>query len=196
MSVDQAQKRRLQSDADKAVAEFLKDYIAGKPGAVGLGATAQVRFYKKRPAGFSRVPVQVVDALIASAHYRSKTNKQIVEGVQARFPTFEVEAGYLDRPLPKYLLAEIRAMLARNGTPLDLKTYDSLSKIKRGLRGATLRRAAKRDVTVTVSFTDDNVIVGDRAYRVVTDAKGYGRIAVGDQKLRVDVLEAFLGKPS
>jgi len=196
MSVDQAQKRRLQSEADKAVAEFLKGYIAGKPGAEGMGATAQVRVYKKRPAGFSRVPVQVVDALIASTDYRSKTNKQIVEGIQARFPTFEVEAGYLDRPLPKYLLAEVKAMLGRNGTPLDLKTYDSLSKIKRGLRGATLRRTAKRDVTVTVSFTDEGVIVGDRTYKAVRDAKGYRRIAVAKEKLRVDVLEALLGKPS
>ena len=79
--VDQVRKRAMQKDADKEVAEFLKAYIARTPDAADMGATAQVRFYRKRPKGFSRVPIQVVDALIASKDYRKRTNAQIVAGI-------------------------------------------------------------------------------------------------------------------
>ncbi|WP_395670855.1 hypothetical protein [Phenylobacterium sp.] len=195
MPVSEA-RRALQLEADKKVSEFLRAYVERTPGAAGLGATAQVRFYKKRPKGFSRVPIQVVDSLITSKEYRSRTNKQIVAGIQARFPSFHVEEGYLDRPLPKYLLREIQGMLGRNETPLDLKTYNTLSKIKKGLTGQALRRKANRSVSVTVTFTPEAVVIGDRPYKIFTSDKGYKRIAVGDQKLRVDVLEALLGKPS
>jgi hypothetical protein len=196
MAVDQAARRALQKEADAEVAEFLKGFIARRADAVGMGAAAQVRFYKKRPKGFSRAPVQVVDALIASAAYRAKTNAQIVEGVQARFPGFEVDAQFLDRPLPPYLRREISGMLGRNGTPLDLKTYDTLSKIKKALRGNTLRRTSNRAFTATITFAAEAVVVGERAYKIVTDAKGYQRITVAGQKMRVDVLEALIGKPS
>jgi hypothetical protein len=196
MPVDQARRRALQQEADKEVAEFLKAYIARTPGAEGMGATATVRVYKRRPKGFSRVPIQVVDALIASAAYRAKTNAQIVEGIQGRFPNFEVDEQFLDRPLPSYLRKEIAGMLGRSGTPLDLKTYDTLSKIKGALRGSALRRTTNRAFSVTVTFAADAVVVGDRAYKVITDAKGYRRINVAGQKLRVDVLEALVGKPS
>lgn len=195
MPTDPARKK-IEQDADEAVGEFLKGYIARTPGAEGLGATAQVRVYKKRPKGFSREPVTVVDGLIASRAYRSWTNAQIVASIQARYPGFEVDEQFMDRPIPPYLRKTIAGMLGRNETPLDLKTYDTLSKIKRALNGNALRRSTNRVFSVTISFAEEAVIVGERAYKVVTDAKGYRRITVAGQKLRVDVLEALVGKPS
>lgn len=195
MPVDPARKA-LEEDVNEEVAQFLKGLIERKPEAKGLGATAQVRLYKKRPKGFSREPVVVVDGLIASAAYRRWTNAQVVASIQARYPGFEVDEQFMDRPIPPYLRKEIAGMLGRNETPLDLKTYDTLSKIKRALNGNALRRSTNRVFAVTLSFTDEAVVVGDRAYKIVTDANGYRRITVGGQKLRVDVLEALVGKPS
>jgi len=180
MPTDPARKK-IQQNADEAVGEFLKGYIARTPGAEGLGATAQVRVYKKRPKGYSREPVTVVDGLIASAAYRAWTNARIVASIQARYPGFDVDEQFMDRPIPPYLRKAIAGMLARNETPLDLKTYDTLSKIKRALNGNALRRATNRVFPVTISFAEEAVIVGDRPYKIVTDAKGYRRITVAGQ---------------
>lgn len=195
MPIDPARKA-LQKAAEDHAADLLKDFIKRTPDAAGLGATVQVRLYKKRPKGFSRVPVEVVDGLIASKAYRALSNAKIVERIQARFPDFEVDEQFMDREVPAYLRKEIRGMLARNGTPLDLKTHDTLSKIKLALRGNALRRSTNSVFSVTVSFAEEAVVIGERAYKIVTDAKGYRRITVGGQKLRVDVLEALVGKPS
>jgi hypothetical protein len=194
MPTDPARKK-IEQDADKEVSEFLKGYIARTPGAEGLGATAQVRVYKRRPKGFSREPIMVVDGLIAIAAYRKRTNAQIVASIQARYPGYEVDKQFMDRPIPPYLRKTIAGMLGRNETPLDLKTYDTLSKIKRALRGNELRRSTNRTFSVTISFAADAVVVGETAHTIFTDAKGYRRITVGGQKLRVDVLEALVGKP-
>jgi len=82
MPTDPARKK-IERDADEAVDEFLKGYIARTPGAEGLGATAQVRVYKKRPKGFSREPITVVDGLIASKAYRGWSNARIAASIQA-----------------------------------------------------------------------------------------------------------------
>lgn len=194
MPIDQARKA-LEKDAEKEVFDFLKGFIERTPGAAGLGATAKVRVYKKRPKGFSREPIIVLDGLIGIAAYRAWTNARIVQSIQSRYPGFEVDEQFMDRPLPTYLRKEISGMLGRNETPLDLKTYDTLSKIKRALRGNELRRSTNRTFSVTISFAADAVVVGETAHTIFTDAKGYRRITVGGQKLRVDVLEALVGKP-
>ena len=185
----------MQQEVYKEVDEFLKAYIARTPEAKGLGATAEVRLYKKRPKGFSREPVKVVDALIASAAYRGWTNAQIVASIQARYPGYEVDEQFMERPIPSYLRREIGQMLGANGTRLDLKSCDTLSKIKRALCGDALHRSTDRTYSVTISFADTAVVVDGYARTIFTDAKGYRRIMVGGQQLRVDVLEALVGKP-
>lgn len=192
MATKQGQIAAEQREAKKAVATFLKSYLQGRPGTSGLSGNADVRLYPKRPPGFERHVAQVVGGLLASADYRSWTNARIVEGIQKRYPNYAVPKGLLDRKIPSYHLTRIRGMLGANGTPLDLKVYDTLSKIKGALRGRAAASKATKTVDVTVAFTDEALIVGDRKYKIVTDKNGYRRIKVGDQKLRCDVLEALL----
>ena len=184
MPVDPA-RRKIEQDAEKAVEVFLRGYMEQRPEANGLSATAKVRLYSKRPKGFSREPIRVVDGLIASVAYRGRTNAQIVAGIQARYPGYEVDEQFMERPIPAYLLPEISRMLGANGTRLDLKIYDTLSKIKRALRGDALRRSTDQTFSVTISFADNAVVVDGQARTVFTDAKGYRRIKVGGQQLRV-----------
>ena len=195
MTAKQAQISAEQREAKKAVAAFLKSYLNGRPGASGLSGLAEVRLYPKRPPGFERYVIQVVDNLIASRDYRSQTNARIVEGIQSRHPNYAVPKGLLDRKIAPYHRKAIRGMLGSNGTPLDLKIYDTLSKIKGALKGKAIAIKATKAVHVRIAFTDAAVVVGDRSYKIVTDKQGYRRIKIGGQQLRCDVLAELVTRP-
>jgi hypothetical protein len=181
--------RRVLSNA---IRDAEASYRSEHPEAASLRTRADILVWRKRPRGFSRHRIDLVRLWLDSPATLAETNDAVVERLKQKFNPHPVPASILTREIPSGAKKEISELLAQRGRALDIARHNTLSKIKRALRAQEATEAAPCVHRVNVTFAAAAVIVGDRSYPVTPHANGYGRIRVGRQWLRCDVLETLL----
>lgn len=88
-------------------------------------------------------------------------------------------------------IAEVQELLNLRRIELDLKLYNTPSKVKGALKGTKRAEASNQQYTAVVTFSDDTVTVGNKAYPIQRGG-GTPRIHVGSRKINVDALKALL----
>ena len=190
---------RLAEIGRKAVQEAVEKHQEQNPDALPFKALARVVVVRKKPKGFESVPLEMVENFLTSKAYLNLTNQQLIEQLAHKWSPFPISAGFMDKPLSARQLGRIGNRLSKVGIYFDPLRHKSLSKIKRAIQAGKKAEDAVRKVAAEVTFGSDFVTVAGKQFAVSKDAKGYRRIKVGDQKLRVDVLEALFdisGSPS
>ncbi len=77
------------------------------------------------------------------------------------------------------------------GIELDLTRYNSLSKIKKALKGHYSGKEAEDAVTISVAFTANAVVIDGRKHPIQQTGK-YRRIHAGRAMVNVDGLRVLL----
>jgi hypothetical protein len=185
----------------KALEQTEAAYRGQHPEAGALLIKKEIFVYPKRPKGFSSHALDVVGWFLHQPGSLQETNAVSVARLQERYgSSYKVPANLLTRQLPPSTLKRIGKLLAENGRQIDLQANDTVSKIRRALRAKASSTHSGNVYEVEVSFSDQEVVVGDVTFPVQKHEKGYRRIRVPVGKLRrwvrCDVLEALLKKGS
>lgn len=179
----------MQAAINRAVRHAEAKYREEHPQAGALKTTGQVRVYRKPPKGFYQHQVRIVELLLESRLALEEPNSAFVTRMQSTFSPFVVPGNIMTRPLSRGLLTRIKSVLEKRGIVLDLQRCNSLSKIKLALRARAAGAEQSANYTLNLAFTPNEVIVGDKRFPIHRHSAGYLRIKVGEQRLRVDVLE-------
>lgn len=150
------------------------------------------RVVRNVPKSFFDQPEKVVLNFLESKVFLWSTNEEIAEIVAARIAPYPLPTNFMDKPLSSKQLKAIGAIMAKADLAFDQKVQKSLSKIKLAIQAGKAAMAAELNFTGTISFGQDYVTVGTKRFPFKPDANGFQRIKVGNQKLRVDVLRAFV----
>ncbi len=185
----------------KAHEDTEASYRRQHPEAAGLLVKSETFVYPKRPKGFSGHPLDVIGWFLQVPSTLRETNAVTVARLQERYgSSYKVPANLLTRQLPPSTLKRIDKLLATNGRRIDLKANDTLSKIRRALRARASSTQSGNVYGARVSFSEQEVVVGDVAFAVQTHEEGYRRIRVpvGTVRrwVRCDVLEVLFKKGS
>lgn len=151
-----------------------------------------IKVVRKRPAGYHDIPVAMVQQFLGSRQYLTATNEAILEGLAVKWAPHPLPANLMDKPISAKQLRSVGALLTKAGLAFDPKVHRSLSKIKLAIQAGKAAADAELSFTGTITFGRDCVTVGSKRFPFKPDANGFSRIKVGSQKLRVDVLKAFL----
>lgn len=179
-------KRELRRVSIQGATEAAKRYKAQHPDAQGLKTRANVVAYKPRAQVVRRIPIRAVHLFLSerawihrsnaeiAAHFRKETGEKIPDNI-------------LTETFRDFHSDEIEKLLAQRGVKLDLTVNNTPSKVKKALAAA--RKVEQADTyTVSVSFTSDAVVVGEKSYPIQTGR----RIHVGSKKLNVDALRLLI----
>ena len=178
--------------AKKAVKAATDKYQADHPDALRLDVKADVWVFGKKPKGYSNHRVEIVQMFLVSGLYLRQTNAQIAALLSEKYAPHKIPGNVLTRPIPPGARKKIEALLKAAGKDIDLKTNDTLSKIKGALLGRSVAAASVRVYDARIAFTDDAVVIGDKRFPVAVHKKGYGRVRMNKNWLRSDVLEALI----
>lgn len=182
-----AELRRLVAEAGKAAEQ---EYRATNPGAAAYGLSAEIHSYVKRPRSFSSYAHQMVDHFLADPSMLRWSNEKLALSV-GRMMGFKAPKSLLTERLTAAQKKKVEAVLGRRAISLDLKKYNTMSKIKGALLAHLSGSDAKLRFTGSIAVTDDAVIVNDKR-RAIQKAK-VNRIHVGKRYwLNVDALVEWL----
>lgn len=173
-------------------------YRAANPQAGGLKTKSEIRVYLKRPKGFSGYPSRQVEVMLNSRIALRQPNKDFVERLQAKYPTYRVPAGLMSYPVPPRELERISKLLKAGGRNIDLKANNTLSKIKLALRAKDTVSSTQRNYSLELAFGHQAVVANGVNLTVSRHSSGYDRIRLEvdgkRQWLRCDVLEMLARK--
>ncbi|WP_420143958.1 hypothetical protein [Sphingobium sp.] len=188
MPVDHgAELRRRVVEAIKAVEQ---EYRASNPGAAAYGLSSEIRSYVKRPRSFSGYAHQMVDLFLAEPSTLRWSNERLASSVE-RSTGFKAPKSLLTERLTAAQKRKVEAVLGQRAISLDLKKYNTMSKIKGALLANFSSSDAKLRFTGSIAITDDAVIVNGKR-RAIQRAK-VNRIHVGKRHwLNVDALVEWL----
>lgn len=185
-------RKGLQQAIHEGVRQIERNYKAVNPEARRLKVKATVAAYTPRPKEVRRAPVRAVALFLSDPSYLAKSNAEIAAEL-GREVGRKLASNILTERLTPRQAKEIGELLEMRKVTLDLATHDTASKIKKALKGRQKSASAVVTRTVTVSFSADAVVVGDRSYPI-QQGNGVPRIHVGRSKLNVDALQALLCK--
>lgn len=151
-----------------------------------------VRIVRNAPSNYFKQPVIMVGDFLDNKAYVAQTNVQLTQIVANRVTPYPVPANFMDKPLSAKQLNEIGTLMAQHGLAFDRNAQNSLSKIKLAIQAGKSAADAELVFKGTLTIGPRFVTVGTKRLAVCHDDKGYRRIKVGSQKLRVDVLQALL----
>ncbi len=167
-----------------------REYKAKHPEAQRLRVKADVAAYKPRSKEVRDVPVKAVSMFLSDPATIHLSNASLAQKlgthVAAKLPANILTERF--SPKQKERVAEL---LRLRRVSLDLDVHYSPSKVKLALKANDSAEEAHQKVVVEITFTDDVVTVGDRAYPIQRGS-GVRRIHVGKSKLNVDVLKALV----
>nr|WP_315457610.1 hypothetical protein [uncultured Sphingorhabdus sp.] len=171
----------------KAVAD---EWLETQPDKDHLRISKSGLVYRKRPKGFSTTVGRLCTNLIASSVFRNQTNTQLVAWLQDKYPDYPVPRDILTKPLLESHLKVIKKALAEHGMSVNVALQNTPSKLKKALRSKAIAAGAQtsRSAVVTVSFTEDRVVIGDKTYTVSFE----GRIRLAKGWFDVRKLERLL----
>lgn len=155
---------RMAQSATNAALKDAEEFQRENPEAQAFQLVPIIRAYRKTPKGFSRQPQQTVRLFLESALYLGQTNESILENLRHKWSPYPVPAGFLDKPLPPSKLKSINNLLLQFGKPLNLREYNSLSKIKLALRARFEVDESRRVYNPEIAFAESYVIVGRNAF--------------------------------
>ncbi|MDD3021337.1 MAG: hypothetical protein PHX61_10255 [Alphaproteobacteria bacterium] len=168
----------------------------------GLVSVTQVKAYKKKPKGYSKVSLEAVK-LILMCDGLNRTQKSIADELAAKHHEFGITPRIWQRPLPNYewkaIQTRVRGDLGEKG---DVSGCKTLSEVRKRLISINRQVRVENEFNKKIFITKDSVIIGKATYPI--ESKGAGkykysviRVAVGGkrQAIRLDALEAlFAGK--
>lgn len=181
------------AEANKQTAKLKKDmlanWLAQQPDKDKLKIARDGRIYAKRPEGFSVAVKQLACNLVISSMFRAKTNEQLVDWLQQKFPNYAVPKGVLTKPLLESHTSAVETALKEHGFSIDLKTYNTPSKLKKALKAAksVSSTASYRTFAPTITLADHSVVVNERELKIIG-----GRIRAGGRWISVAALENLL----
>lgn len=201
----QAAQEKVKEDAAEltrrlhaALKRELEAAQAENPRFRNLGIKQDVLAYRKRPKGWSSVPLRVVRGFVTTKTFLAGTNAAIVRHVATWFPGHAVNVSLMTKSLTKTARSQVQAELVQAGLPITVREGDTLSTLKRAIRAGgrdDIPAAGKIEVALGNGYVVVNgqelKIEGGRgtdAVRIPVDGKR--------QYLRVDVLTALLNLKS
>ena len=183
---------------ERAVKLELKQAVqrvrAGRPEFACYTLSSTVRASQKRPKGFSSYQERLVELMVNSPSFLSKTNKEMVKSLANTFPGYKPSESLMYVPLYPKSKDKIQSIMRRNELPIQVSAKDTVSSIKKALRANGDKSKSKRAYDVVIAMTDDLVMVGSRVYSIDKSRK-HPSIRVesnGRSYLRCDQLEAIL----
>lgn len=183
---------------ERAVKLELKQAVllvrARKPEFSSFTLSSTIRAAQKRPKGFSGYQERLVDLMVSSPSFLSKTNKDMVKKLANSFPGYKPSESLMYVPLYPKSKDKIQSIMRRNELPIQVGAKDTVSSIKKALRAKGDKSKSKRTYDAVIEITDDSVTVGNRAYSIDKSRK-HPSIRVesnGRGFLRCDQLEAIL----
>lgn len=181
-------------DLAKRVAKERADFLAEQPDGHLLSVTVKAHVNGKRPAGFLQEMNQMVQSMAISAEYRKMTNGQIVAKLRTRFPNHAVSDSIMYAAFKPYQKTAITSMLTSLGKQIDLNRNNTLSKVKAALKGDGAYQKAKqhRVFELRFSFSDKEVVVGDKCHKITITNGGLARIRVDGQWINANTLEKLI----
>lgn len=182
---------RLKEHVAKRLKESVEEFKGKNEDALPYKIIPNLMVVRKVPKEVLDQPYALVRNFLESKVFQSYTNEKIMEVVASRVAPYVLPSSFMDKPLSAKQLKAIGGMMTTAGLAFDPKTQKSLSKIKLAIKAGKAASAAELTFTGAITFGPDFVTVGSKRYPI-SDANGYKRIKIGSQKLRVDVLQAFL----
>ena len=183
-------KAGLRAAVNRGARAAEREYKTRNPEAAGLRVKSAIATYKPRSKEVRDLGVRAVALFLYEPETRGLSNAALAlklgQLVGAKVPANILTERFSDRQI-----GLVEEHLKLSGVSLDLATHHTASKIKIALNAIGKSASAHLKCTVTVTFADDVVTVGDRAYRIQRGG-GTPRIHVGAKKLNVDVLKALL----
>lgn len=176
----------------RATKATFERYKAENPEATRLDVKADVWVFSKKPKGYSKHRYEIVKMFLDSNMYLKQTNAQITKSLSEKYAPYEIPGNVMTRDIPSQARKKIDEMLKAAGKDIDLKIYNTLSKIKGALLGKSIAASSDRRYDTAIAFTDTAVVIGNRTFPVTIHEKGYPRIRLTKEWLRGDVLEAMV----
>lgn len=165
------------------------EWLMQQPDKEHLRVSKSGLVYRKRPDGFSTSVGKLCSNLVLSSAFRNQTNEQLVKWLQEKYPSYPVPKDILTKPLLQSHVNAVKKSLAEHGLSVDLAVHNTPSKLKKALRAKAITADAHkaRSAVVSVAFTTDRVVIGDKDYTI-----SEGRIRLAKGWFNVRKLEQLL----
>lgn len=165
----------------------------------GLVSITQVKTYKKKPTGYSKVSLEAVKLMLMRDGL-DRTQRSIADELAAKHKDLGITARIFQRPLPSYewqaIQTRVRGDLGETG---DVRGCKTLSEVRKKLISIKQKTKIEKEYNKKICITKDAVIIGKLNYPIETKGAGkykYSviRVAVGDkrQAIRLDALGVLL----
>ena len=192
--VTKARIAEANGDWTKRVAKLKAAFLAEQSDGHLLSVSVKAHVNGKRPPRFLHEMKLMVQSMIISAEYRELTNSQIMAKLRTRFPNAALSDSIMCAPFKAYQKTAISSMLTSFGKHVDLNRNNTLSKVKAALKGdeAFSRAQSQRVFDVRFSFSEDEVVIGDKFHKITIAIGGLRRIRVGNQWINAKTLEKLI----
>jgi len=191
--------QKLVNEAAQASAKRLKEK---NPAYAGLDIKCMNLAYVKGQKGISKAYIEIASAIMEPENMK-KTQREILEQVQLKFPALTLHQNIWNRELIPNMKKQIDRKIQNNMMkPVSLVGCNTLAAIRKKVKTALKVSKDGKTFKATVTFTPDAVVIGKTSYAISkkeaadkkyaystirVDIKGKGRCSI-----RVDGLRAAL----
>lgn len=185
--------KRIQAIGFADGANGVKRYKARYPEAASILHDLRSIAYRAKPKGYGNYVTSMVEVWLESKLAVFETNRADVERMNAHFETRRFNPNnHFSRLIPIRLRERLKTAFAAKGVPLDVRTIDTLSKVKSCAKAAKGYESASRRFGGLGVISGNVLIVGNRTF-AIEPHNGHNclrlRIKSKRVRLRLDALE-------
>ncbi len=155
--------------------------------------TTAVRAYRNRPDGFSSHQLRIVTQMLQNNVFLAMPNADMVAHLELIYPGYIPSASLMYARIYPNSKRQIERLMAARGFNMIISSRDTLSSIKRFIRGQS-SKSDHREYNATIEFTADTLVVNGLSHSI-DRARKYPSVRIdinGRGYLRCDQLEQIL----
>lgn len=173
------------------------------PDYADLGVKPMNIIYVKGRKGITKAYLRIAKVMITPRGVSEKTQKEILEAVQAEYPNLKLNPNIWNRKLHPGIKKTIEKHIQGNTVSrVSIKDCNTLAEIKKKIKISTQAKGKSETFKTEITFTEESVIIGKNSYALVmrgTGERTYPSIRVdipgkGRCWVRADALLAVLKK--
>lgn len=185
-------RRNIQSIAFHEGLNGVAKYKSSHPEAATIRVQNNPLAYEPKPAGYDQQLVSMVERWLIHRPSLEASNVHDVALINERLGTSYPPAKHFCQKLTKGRLAKIKTTCSHHGIPLDIKTANTMSRVRQAIKAAKGQLAGERRLGSAGVVSNGTLVLGGKSYPVERNGKRECiRVMIGGKRQRVyfDVIE-------